>query len=284
MHEKTIRVGASRVAFRLMLLAIFASICLIVPLAAEMTSISPCPLPMQDEMSQLYINAVQSRGSDGSCDANCEKKYDLMNRKACEYASAGNCYSCDPKVCSKYGIVCKGSSPPPTQAPPPDGDGTWILVIAAIGVLGVGAVIGAKLLGGKKPAPVTPGTASEGGEKEKKEKKKEEPVTYILQLSANHVSVTPDEPASLTVAVWKKVGDRPPVPEPGAVVTVENPADSGLSVTPSTGNSPLQAEIALAGEMKRPSVQLGITATAGGTMRKAEVTVDVSSKTRIEFE
>jgi hypothetical protein len=282
MHEKTTRVRARRVAFQLMILALFASTCLIVPLAAEMTSISPCPLPMQDEMSQLYINAVQSRGSDGSCDANCEKQYDLLNRKACEYASTGNCYSCDPKVCSKYGIVCKGSSPSPTQVPPPDGDGTWILVIGVIGVLGVGVVVGAKLLGGKKPDPVTPGTAGQKEEK-KKEKKKEESVTYILQLSANHVSVTPDESASLTIAVWKKVGDSPPVPEPGAFVTLENPADSGLSVTPSKGNSPLQAEIALAGEMKRPSVTLGITATAGGTTKKAEVTVDVSSKTRIEF-
>ena len=151
---------------------------------------------------------------------------------------------------------------------PDEPDTPWILVIGAIGVLGVGAVIGAKLLGGKKPAPVTPGTAGQKDEKEK-EKKKEESVTYILQLSANDVSVTPDEPVSLSVAIWKKVGDSPPVPEPGAVVTVENPADSGLLVTPLTGNSPLKAEIALAGEMKRPSVILGITATAGGTDKES---------------
>ncbi len=232
---------------------------------------------------------------------------------------AGYCYSCkntqDPQACrqcneasycaAKCHPACYISAPPgydyshvscscdsggstsytppgTTTRPPDEPDTPWILVIGAIGALGVAAVVGAKLLGGKNPDPVTPGTVGQKDEK-KKEKKKEESVTYILQLSASHVSVTPAESASLTVAVWKKVGDSPPVPEPGAVVTVENPADSGLSVTPSIGNSPLQVEIALAGEMKRPSVILGITATAGGTTKKAEVTVDISSRTRIEF-
>ncbi len=196
---------------------------------------------------------------------------------------AAKCYpACYIKAPSGYdisGVSCSCDSGGSTSSnPPKEPEFPWVVVIGAIGALGVAAVAGAKLLGGKKSTP-----SEKTGEKEKKEKKKGESVTYILQLSADHLSVSAEQSASLTITVWKKEGDSPPTPEPGAVVTVMNPAGSGLSVTPSAGNSPLQAEVALAGEPKEPTAILGITATAGGTTKKAEVTVDVSSKTRIEF-
>lgn len=233
----------------------------------------PCPLDKQDTITQYYINELQLCKDGNDNDPACIKNREDAIRYNCQLAAQGYCFSCDQYDCNKYGIVCKGNSP----TPPPEGDNTWVVVVGAIGVLGAGAVAGAKILGAKKPAPETPEKGSE------KEKKKKEPVTYILQLSASHLSVTSEQPASLSVAVWKKEGDKPPVPEPGAVITVVNPPASGLSVTPSTGNSPLQAEIAQAGDDKEPSVVLGITATAGGTTKKAEITVDVSSGTRIEF-
>jgi hypothetical protein len=237
----------------------------------------PCPMDKQDTIAQYYINELQlCKDTDDGSPA-CLKNREDSKRYICQLAAQGYCYDCDPQECSKYGIVCKGSSPPP----PPERDNTWIVVVGAIGVLGAGAVAGVKILGSKKPAPETPG---KGSETEKKEKKKKESVTYILQLSASHLSVTSEQPASLSVAVWKKEGDKPPVPEPGAVVTVVNPPGSGLSVTPSTGNSPLQTQIAQTGDTKEPSVVLGINATAGGTTKKAEITVDVSSRTKIEFE
>jgi hypothetical protein len=243
----------------------------------------PCPLEKQDVITQYYIDNLQCTEHNGEGNPECLKIQEDAKRYNCQLAAEGYCFSCDPQACSKYGIVCKGSSPPPTQAPPPEGDNTWILVIGAIGAIGVGAVAGAKLLVGKKPAPVTGETARKKEDK-KKEKKKDESVTYILQLSANKLSVMTDQSASLTVTVWKKVGESPPVPEPGAFVTIENSPTSGLSVAPSSGNSPLQSRIALAGEPKEATATLGITATAGGSIKKAEVTVDISGKTRIEFE
>jgi len=234
----------------------------------------PCPMDKQDNIAQYFINELQLCKDNDDGSPACLKNREDSKRYICQLAAQGYCYDCDPQECSKYGIVCKASSP----LPPPEGDNTWIVVVGVIGVLGAGAVAGAKILGGKKPATEAPGKGSE------KEKKKKEPVTYILQLSANHLSVTSEQPASLSVAVWKKEGDKPPLPEPGAVVTVTNPPGSGLSVTPSTGNSPLQAVVAQAGDEKEPSVVLGITASAGGTTKKAEVTVDVSSRTKIEFE
>jgi hypothetical protein len=246
--------------------------------------IDPCPLEKQDVITQYYIDNLQCTEHNGEGNPECVKIQEDAKRYNCQLAAQGYCFSCDPQACSKYGITCKGSSPPPTQTPPPpDGDNTWILVIGAIGAIGVGAVVGAKLLGGKKPAPVTRETTGQKEEK-KKEKKKEESVTYILQLSANKLSVTAEQSASLTVTVWKKVGENPPVPEPGAVVTVENPANSGLSVSPSSGNSPLQSEVVLAGETKEPTVTLGITATAGGSIKKAEVTVTIESAMQVGFE
>jgi hypothetical protein len=243
---------------------------LIMPVSAF---IDPCPLEKQDTISQYFIDYSLCTDHNGEGSPACVKIQEDAKQYNCQLAVQGYCYVCDPQECSKYGIVCKGNSP----TPPPEGDNTWVVVVGAIGVLGACAVAGAKILGAKKPAPETPEKGSE------KEKKKKDPVTYILQLSASYLSVTSEQPASLSVAVWKKEGDKPPVPEPGAVITVVNPPGSGLSVTPSTGNSPLQAEIAQAGDAKDPSVVLGITATAGGTTKEAEITVDVRSGTRIEF-
>jgi len=235
----------------------------------------PCPLEYQDRVSQYYINELQlcKESDDGS--PACIQNREESQRYICQLAVQGYCYECDPQLCSTFGIVCKGSTPPP---PPPEGDSTWVIVVGTLGVLGAGAIAGAKILGGKKTAPATDDKGSE------KEKKKKEPVTYILQLSANHLSVSSEEPASLSVTVWKKTGDKPPAPASDAVVTISNPPGSGLSVTPFTGNSPLRAEIAQTGDAKKPSVVLGITASAGGTTKKAEVTVDVSGRTKIEFD
>jgi hypothetical protein len=182
--------------------------------------------------------------------------------------------------CSRGTGVTPTTSGGAAKPPADDEEFPWVVVIGALGALGVAGIAGAKVLGGKKeslkPAP-------SGKKTEKKDEKKEEEVSYILQLSADRLLVTPDQPATLTVTVWKRTGERAPVPAPEASVTIGNPAGSGLSVSPSTGGSPLSARIAAAGEPAGSPVVLEVTATAGMTSKKAVVTVEVTGKADMEF-
>lgn len=128
------------------LILILAFLFIVIPVSAV---IDPCPMGAQEELNQLYTNAAQSRGGDGSCDAHCEQQYILLERTSCEYAAVGYCYEWNPAVCSKYGTSRVVEPEPTPNGHPPD-DGTWILVIGAIVVIGGGLIIIAKKLGGSK--------------------------------------------------------------------------------------------------------------------------------------
>ncbi|HIH27657.1 MAG TPA: hypothetical protein HA256_06765 [Methanoregulaceae archaeon] len=239
--------------------------------ASAMTSISPCPPAAEDEMSQLYINAVRSRGEGGSCDANCEQLYAQMERRACEYAATGVCYSCDPATCAKYGISCGSTGTGPT--PPPDDDNSWIVIIGAIAVIGGGLAIGAKKLGSKgKPT---------SDDKKKKEKEK---VRYILQISTERLTVTPDASAHLKVTAWKIVGENPPAPAPEATITLKVPAgNEGLSIQPASGTGSVEASVALVSQVSKSPVMITVTATAGKSSVSAQVTVEIPAEYLMEF-
>lgn len=238
---------------------------------SAMTSISPCPPAAEDEMSQLYINAVRSRGEGGSCDANCEQLYAQMERRACEYAVTGVCYSCDPSVCSKYGISCGSTGTGPT--PPPDDDNSWIVIIGAIAIIGGGLAIGAKKLGSKgKPT---------SDDKKKKEKEK---VRYILQLSTDHVTVTPEATAHLKVTAWKIAGESPPAPAPEAAITLTLPAgNEGLSIQPASGTGSVETSVALVSQVAKSPVMITVTASAGKSSVSAQVTVEIPAEYLMEF-
>ncbi|HUU75691.1 MAG TPA: hypothetical protein VMW63_06330 [Methanoregulaceae archaeon] len=238
----------------------------------------PCPTDAQNELTQLYINAIQSRGDEGSCDAYCKQQYALLERRSCEYAVSGYCYDCNPTICSKYGISC-GSGGTGSDTTPPGDDNTWIVIVGALVIIGGGLAVGAKVLGKSKEKgtePVTPG--------KKKEKKEKEQVRYILQLSADHLTVTKDAPAHLTVTAWKISGNTPPAPAPEAALTLTVPADDkGLSVQPASGNGSVTSGVSLVSQVSKNPVTITVTASAGKSSVSAQVTVEIPADYVIEF-
>jgi hypothetical protein len=256
------------------LFCLFTSACLpfvlVQPASAAMSSISPCPSPAQDEMSQLYIDAVRSRGADGSCDANCERLYAQMERQACEYAASGTCYSCDPAVCAKYGITCRNS--PPVTQPPPEEPFPWMVVVGGLAAVAIAAVAAAKLLGKKAP--------------EEKEKKKQKAVRYILQISpTDTIEVSTKEPGSFTAAAWK-------VDENGALSRADDasisvtPPESipGLVVTPLSGTGSVTPQVSLGQPAGSKSAKIQVTASVEGNGISTFVTLNFETETNIEFD
>jgi hypothetical protein len=235
-----------------------------------MSSISPCPSPAEDEMSQLYINAVQSRGGDGSCDANCERLYAQMERKACEYAVSGTCYSCDPAVCAKYGITCR-NSPPATQ-PPPDEPFPWVVVVGGLAAVAIAAAAIAKGLGKKKP--------------DDQEKKDKGPVGYILQISpTDTIKISTKEGGSFTVTAWKVDENGGISHANNATITLLPPSQvPGLSVVPTSGMGTVAVNVTLDRPSGVRSAKIQINAAAGGKGTSAFVTVNFEAGTNIEFD
>jgi len=162
------------------------------------------------------------------------------------------------------------------SAAPESDDNSWVVIIGAIAVIGGGLAIGAKkLAGGKGKQP--------SGEK-KKEKKEQEKVRYILQLSADRVTVTPAAPAHLTVTAWKIVGTSPPAPAPEASITLTVPAgNEGLSVQPASGTGSVEAGIALVSQVAKSPVLITVTASAGKSSVSAQVTVEIPAEYLMEF-
>lgn len=72
--------------------------------------------------------------------------------------------------------------------------------------------------------------------------------------------------------------------DPGAIVSVSTPRESGLTILPATGSSPLTTDISLTGETKNSPVTLIVSASAGGTTRTADVTVTIEASLQKGFE
>ena len=163
--------------------------------------------------------------------------------------------------------------------PPPDDDGEipWVVVIGALAVLGAAGFAGAKVLGGR---------GKDGERETKEEKKKDEPeekVTYILQLSSDRLVVGPEQPAPLSVSVWKREGNSAPQPAPGASITITAPPSSGVLVGPPAGASPLTTTVSAEGAAPSTPVILEVVASVGETSTRATVTVEVTGESRMEF-
>jgi hypothetical protein len=165
----------------------------------------------------------------------------------------------------------------PTPAPPDDGgEIPWVVVVGALAVLGAAGLAGAKVLGGK-------GKKGDGDKKNEREEKEEEKVTYILQLSSDRLAVGPEQPAPLTVTVWKRIGDGAPRPAPGASITITAPPASGVQVAPPGGTSPLSTMVSAEGAVPAAPITLEVVASVGETSTRATVTVEVTGEADMEF-
>ena len=251
-------------------------VCLLVsipPVSAAMTKISPCPQPMDDEITQLYLTATSSRvGEDYFCDANCEKLYALVDKRACELAAQGYCYTCDPTVCGKFGIICKGTGPQPGTQSPPEEPFPWLVVVGGLAVVGIGALAVLKGLGKKKP-----------GEKDKKD---QGPEGYILQISpTDTIKVSTKERGSFTATAWK-VGENGALSRAGnASITLVPPRDvPGLSVVPGSGKGSLNVSVSLEKPATVGSAKIQVNASAGGKGISTFVTVNFEGEANIEFD
>jgi hypothetical protein len=171
--------------------------------------------------------------------------------------------------------ACSLGSTGTGPAPPPEDETPWTVIIGAGALIGAGLVLGAKKLGAKgKPAP----------DDKKKEEREEEKVRYILQLSTDHLTVTPETAARLKVTAWKVVGTRPPAPAPEAAIALSVPAgNEGLSVRPASGTGSVEAVVALTSAVSTSPVVITVTASVGKSAESAPVTVEIPAEYLMEF-
>ena len=174
----------------------------------------------------------------------------------------------------------EGGAVPPTVSggslPPEPDDNSWIVIIGAIAVIGGGLAIGAKKLAGGKGEKTS-------GEKKKKEKEPEK-VRYILQLSSDRLTVTPDSTGHLKVTAWKIVGESPLAPAPEAALTLTVPAgNDALSVRPNSGTGSVDAIVALVDQVAKSPVPITVTAAAGKSSVSSQVMVEIPHEYLMEF-
>jgi len=152
------------------------------------------------------------------------------------------------------------------------GDGIWIVIIGMLVILVGGLALGTKKFGKQKNSEKID------------ERNKKEQIRYILQLSTDRVTVTPDSPAKLEVTAWKVVDSRPPVPAPEAAITLAITAgNEGLSVTPTSGTGSVQATITLLSQVSKSPVLVTVTASAKNSSVSSQVTVEIPAEYLMEF-
>ena len=185
--------------------------------------------------------------------------------------------------------TCGYKGPGSSQVPPEDNI-PWVVVIGAIGALGVAAVAGAKVLGKKPPAPQKPSTPRE------KEKEKKKPVQYILQFLPEslaktavagvvHLQAGPGESASFTVVVKKRLQDGTITSAPEAQISiVPKPGTEGISVAPSRGSGQVSCTVSVDKNVTAETGELVVSVTGAGGGFSTNVIVDIDQNYRVEFE
>jgi hypothetical protein len=181
----------------------------------------------------------------------------------------GVCHNpCEGRTNPFCACDCDITGPPP----PPDGVVTWIILIGVAGIAAVGAALALKKRG---QAPKTD---------EKDQKKQKEQTTYILQLSTDRITIEPDKPGTLTVMVWKQVGNKPPQQATDAAISITAPAAAaGLNVIPSTGQGTLTSQVRIGGSIQAGEFPLTVTARAAGGAEEATVIVKIEQDYVMEF-
>jgi len=279
---------------------------LIVPASAETTiplrRKDPCPEPYYTEIAQMMIDYGSCTYRYGEGDSRCVLLREEQIKRACEIAANGYCYSCDPNYCSKYGIRCPQSGTSSgTTSSPPESDDSWIVVVGlGAAVLIGGGIVGAKVLGQKKPAeePVSPPRQVPpprpvppqqkppvAKEKPEEKKKEEEKTTYILSLSTDHLKVNPREPGTFSAVAYKKTGNNPPERVYDAKVEAVAPLGlKGVSFTSTQGQGELDGKVEVTGVPSQTSFSIMVSASGGGSQTSAKIQVDVSQDYQIAFD
>jgi hypothetical protein len=229
------------------------------------------------------LNILYHRCNDYNDQAACAK---YEEERCCLCECYPGCCGGESMMCSAYYegyCKCSGSSDT-------NGDIPWVVVIGAIGALGVAAVAGAKVLGKKSPAPQKPSTTRE------KEKEKKKPVQYILQFLPEslaktavagvvHLQAGPGGTASFTVIVKKKLQDGTITSAPEAQISIApTPGTTGIMVTPSRGNGQVSCTVSVDKSVTDETGELVVSVTGAGSGFSTNVIVDIEQNYRVEFE
>lgn len=221
--------------------------------------------------------------------------YDYNDQAACDQYEKERCCLCEcyPGCCKGESMMCSPFYEGTCQCSggyDTNGDIPWIVVIGAIGALGVAAVAGAKVLGKKSPAPQKPSTPRE------KEKEKKKPVQYILQFLPEslaktavagvvHLNAGPGESASFTVLVKKKLQDGTITSAPEAQISIlPKPGTEGISVAPSRGSGQVSCTVSVDKNVTAETGELMVSVTGAGGGFSTNVIVDIDQNYRVEFE
>ncbi|MCU0272231.1 MAG: hypothetical protein MUE34_03270 [Acidimicrobiales bacterium] len=105
---------------------------------------------------------------------------------------------------------------------------------------------------------------------------------YVLQVSTDTLTVTPEQPAGLQVQVWRVGPSGATMPAPDAVTQLIG--SPGISVHPATGGAAVGATVTVAeGAVGSGDDTIDVSATAGGGTMHATVRVDRSGAYELEL-
>jgi hypothetical protein len=165
----------------------------------------------------------------------------------------------------------------------------WGLVV---GIGGAAAVIAAAVAAAIKAAAnkknkAKSKTTTPPHKTQNKEKKNEpkQPIVYVLQLSSDHLKVTENSPAGLTVQVWK-VDPKTKTCQPATEAVIETSPPAGLPMLRLSGRtSPgrLDCQLQLGGQVQINEAVLHVRAQAGGSNHGADVRLTFDNPITMEF-
>jgi hypothetical protein len=153
----------------------------------------------------------------------------------------------------------------PNPDPDPD-DGSWVLAVGGLGALAAVMIAAVQKM------------------KNRPKKEKEPPRTkYVLQLSKNEVTISPDKKDSFLAKAWivDETGRYAPVPS--ASITLSCPV-GGISVSPQSGLGEVRVTVSVTKPLTVQTAVIIVQGQAGGTGISGRVNVKIESELMVGFE
>ena len=122
------------------------------------------------------------------------------------------------------------------------------------------------------------GAAAKTSAKTGQKRDPNQPIGYILNVSTDRLSVSPEQSQPLTVTVYQVMPDGRPVP---ASANITLTAPPGASVQPAAGTSPLSAVVWQTGDIA-PGAQVLVQAAAAGGGSQTAVAVVGAGELRLD--